>query len=32
MINTLVKDAGGTVIVSEPADGIMIFGAVFDAR
>ena len=32
LINTLVQEAGGTVIVSEPADGIMIFGAVFDAR
>jgi len=32
MINTLVTDAGGAVIVSEPADGIMIFGAVFNAR
>ena len=32
MINTLVTDAGGTVIVSEPAEGIMIFGAVFNAR
>ncbi len=32
LINTLVREAGGTVIVSEPADDIMIFGAVFDAR
>jgi histidine phosphotransferase ChpT len=32
MINTLVTEAGGTVIVSEPADGIMIFGAVFAPR
>ncbi|RMB55391.1 histidine phosphotransferase ChpT [Sphingomonas sp. PP-CE-3A-406] len=32
LINTLVQEAGGTVIVSEPAEGIMIFGAVFDAR
>jgi histidine phosphotransferase ChpT len=32
MINTLVTDAGGTVLVSEPAEGIMIFGAVFNAR
>ena len=32
LINTLVEEAGGTVIMSEPADGIMIFGAVFDAR
>jgi len=32
MINTLVTEAGGAVIVSEPADDIMIFGAVFSAR
>ncbi len=32
LINTLVQEAGGTVIVSEPAEGILIFGAVFDAR
>ena len=32
LINTVVAEAGGTVIVSEPAEGIMIFGAVFDAR
>ncbi len=30
MINTLVSEAGGTVLVSEPAEGIMIFGAVFN--
>jgi len=30
MINTLVTEAGGSVLVSEPADGIMIFGAVFN--
>ncbi|TXC70813.1 histidine phosphotransferase [Sphingomonas ginsenosidivorax] len=30
MINTLVTEAGGTVLVSEPAEGIMIFGAVFN--
>ena len=32
MINTLVTEAGGTVLVSEPAEGIMIFGSVFNAR
>ncbi|MEG3166024.1 histidine phosphotransferase family protein [Sphingomonas sp. PB2P19] len=32
MINTLVTEAGGTVLVSEPAEGIMIFGAVFNGR
>jgi histidine phosphotransferase ChpT len=30
MINTLVTEAGGSVLVSEPAEGIMIFGAVFN--
>ncbi len=30
MINTLVAEAGGSVLVSEPAEGIMIFGAVFN--
>ncbi len=32
LINTLVSGAGGSVLVSEPAEGIMIFGAVFNAR
>ena len=31
LVHTLVAGAGGTVIVSEPAEGVMIFGAVFNA-
>lgn len=31
LINTLVSEASGSVVLSEPADGIMIFGAVFPA-
>lgn len=31
MVHTLATEAGGAVMVSEPADGVMIFGAVFNA-
>jgi histidine phosphotransferase ChpT len=32
LVHTLVTDAGGAVQVSEPADNVMIFGAVFNAH
>jgi len=32
MVHTLVTESGGSVQVVEPADGIMIFGAVFASR
>lgn len=32
LVHTLAAEAGGSTMVSEPAEGIMIFGAVFNAR
>ena len=32
LVHTLAVTAGGTVMVSEPAENVMIFGAVFNAR
>jgi histidine phosphotransferase ChpT len=32
LVHEIVRDAGGRVLVSEPADAVMIFGAVFNAR
>ena len=31
MINAIVREAGGAMMVSEPAEGVMILGAVFNA-
>ena len=32
LVHTLATGAGGAVMVSEPADNVMVFGAVFNAR
>ena len=32
LVHEIVREAGGQVLVSEPADNVMIFGAVFNAR
>jgi histidine phosphotransferase ChpT len=32
LVHEIVREAGGGVLVSEPADNVMIFGAVFNAR
>ena len=31
LVHDIVRGAGGSVMVSEPAEGVMIFGAVFNA-
>jgi len=32
LVHEIVREAGGSVLVSEPAENVMIFGAVFNAR